>query len=51
MDYEGRVEYCLDNRFGTICDDRTWNDADAQVVCNQLGFPPIDNGPCIMSCV
>ena len=42
--YEGRVEYCLGNSFGTICDDITWDDADAQVACNQLGFPSTANG-------
>ena len=36
--YEGRVEYCLGNTYGTICDDATWDDADAEVTCSQLGF-------------
>ena len=42
--YEGIVEYCLDNRFGTVCDDGLWNDADAEVVCNQLGFGENEGG-------
>ena len=37
-EYEGRVEYCLNNRFGVVCDDGQWDDPDAQVVCNQLGY-------------
>ena len=49
--YEGRVEMCLDDTFGTICDDFTWDDSEAEVICNQLGFGNNEGEICVIFCM
>ena len=38
--HQGRVEFCKNGRWSTICNSwyYRWNDNDAAVVCHQLGY-------------
>lgn len=38
--YEGRLEICNRNSWGTVCDDG-WSSKDAYVACKQLGYSAI----------
>ena len=46
---EGRVEICIGNTFGSVCDDQ-WDVLEAKVVCRQLGYSNESKYPAFMHC-
>ena len=45
---EGNLEICYNNTYGAICD-TFWDDSDAMVSCNELGFSPNGNSQRVYS--
>ena len=46
----GRVEYCINNAWGTICNNR-FGTNEAKVICRQLGFSENSRFMCVVYCI
>ena len=47
---EGRLEVCVNNAWGTICD-TAFSSQDAQVACAQLGYDEQGECLCLLLCI
>ena len=45
--YNGRVEICYNNQWGTVCN-KSFTNIDASVVCTQLGYPVIGDNKLLL---
>ena len=50
-EFNGRVEVCYGNQWGTVCGDNSWTSdtSGASTVCKQVGYSPINATPFALS--